>query len=123
MRRERIIALGEHAVTVRELTVGELRAWLADAEGQLLKDADGTPDIVALWLLDECTLGDLMRMSSATREQLDDMADSELRALVAACKELNPGFFALRGRLMAIGERAMAMPPPPPASLSEPSAA
>lgn len=106
MRRERHIEVGGHALTVRELTVAEIRAWLADAESQLLRDADGTPDVVGLWLLDECSFGDLLRMSTVTRDQLGDFTPAEIRELVAVCRELNPDFFTLRARLMRIGEQA-----------------
>lgn len=116
MRREQQLELGGQAITVHELTVGEVRVWLADAEGQVQMDADGTPDVVALWLLDDCTFGDLRRMSSATREQLDSLTDSQLRALVDACKGLNPGFFGMRARLMALGQSSLAALEPPPAS-------
>lgn len=122
MRREKTLDLAGQAVTVHELTVGEVRAWLADAEGQVPKDANGTPDVVALWLLDDCTLGDLARMSDVTPEQLSGLTDSTLRELVAACKALNPGFFGLRGRLMALGQASLGLTPMP-ADSSTPSAA
>ena len=107
MRREKQLELLGQPVTVRELTVGEVRAWLADAEGQVQRDADGMPDIVGMWLLEDCTFGDLMQMSSASRDLLDSATESDLLRLVACCRELNPGFFGLRARLMAIGQRAL----------------
>lgn len=122
MRREKTITVGEQPIAVRELTVGELRAWLADVDGQIQRDADGTPDVVGLWLLDDCSFGDLMRMSSVTREQMDAMTETDLRALVAACRELNPGFFGMRARLMAIGQQAMTTQQPAPETSPAPSA-
>ena len=103
MRREKQLDLAGQAVTVRELTVGEVRAWLADAEGQAQRDADGMPDIVGLLLLEDCTFGDLKRMSDVSDGQLNDLTGSDLRVLVDACKDLNPGFFGLRARLTALG--------------------
>jgi len=37
---------------------------------------------------------------------MDGIAPSELRKVVEAAKALNPDFFALRGRLVALGRRA-----------------
>jgi hypothetical protein len=113
MRREKPLELAGQAVTVRELTVGEVRAWLADAEGQVGRDADGMPDIIGLWLLDECSFGDLKRMSDVSDERLNDLTDSDLRALVDACKDLNPGFFGLRARLTALGKASLESPAAP----------
>lgn len=113
MRREKQLDLAGQTVTVRELTVGEVRAWLADAEAQVQRDVDGMPDIVGLWLLDECSFGDLKRMSDISDERLNDLTDSDLRALVDACKDLNPGFFGLRARLTALGAASLESPAAP----------
>ncbi len=121
MRREKQVEIAGQPVTVRELTVGEVRAWLADAEGQMQRDADGQPDIVGLLLLEDCTFGDLMQMSTITRERMDGATESDLLRLAACCKELNPGFFGMRARLMALGQRALDQQAP--ASSSSPSAA
>lgn len=105
MRREEHTTLGGHDITVRELTVGEVRAWLASVEQIATEIDSGRPDVVALFLLDDCTFADLQRMSTVTAEQLDSLGQAELRDLAAKCRELNPDFFGLRSRLLSLGRQ------------------
>lgn len=89
------LQLGAVAVTVRELTVLQVRSWLADTiapKEQL--------DVVDQVLFSECSLSDLQRMTSLTLEQINQLRPSELRQVIALCKELNPDFFAFMGRLV-----------------------
>ncbi|MNR32767.1 hypothetical protein D3C85_1503830 [compost metagenome] len=46
-------------------------------------------------MLGECTLSDIQRMTTLTTEDIDGMRPSQLREVLAACKELNPDFFGL----------------------------
>jgi len=102
MRAERKVTLDGREVTVRELTVGEVRQWL-----QELTSAGERPiDLIAEELFAECSLEDLARMSELSVGEMDGIAPSELRKVVEAAKALNPDFFALRGRLVALGRRA-----------------
>ena len=83
------------SVTVKELTVGEVRNWLLDAE----TGVEGDP-LHAL-VLEECSFDDLARMSDIDARALEGYTPSELAPLVAAAKELNPHFFRVRAALTA----------------------
>lgn len=100
MRLTREVRLGDDSVTVHELTVAEIDAWWAE----LQREVQGTPqaaeprelDVVAARLMGDLTFGDLRRLSSVTDAQLRAATQSELAALAAEAKALNPLFFALR---------------------------
>lgn len=91
-------------VTVKELTVGEIRAWLA---GVTERAAGG--DVVDVALLDEdgATLGDIKNMSDLTVAEIDDLTPSELAAVLASIKEVNRSFFTMRAKLERLGEAAL----------------
>lgn len=113
----RSLTLGEGgdaplAVTVRELTVGEIRAWLKDVQAQ--SDA---VDVVDVMLLRDVSLQDVMRLTSLTAVQVEGLGPSQLRTVVEAAREINEDFFALRAGLLTV---AVAIPSE---SSSAPSAA
>ncbi len=93
------IDLGDCTVTVRELTVAEVRAWLREAETA----GEGEVDIVGEALMEECSFDDLARMSDLAVEEMDDLAPSEIAQVIAAAREVNPAFFGLRDRLLRLG--------------------
>ncbi|MBN9696865.1 MAG: hypothetical protein J0L85_13815 [Zoogloea sp.] len=85
------------AVTVRELTVGEIRAWLKDVQSQ--SDA---VDVVDVMLLRDVSLQDVMRLTSLTATQVESLGPSRLREVVAVAREINEDFFALRAGLLTV---------------------
>jgi hypothetical protein len=88
-----VIKVGDADVTVRELTVAEVSAWLNDAEA-------GRPVNVAHELaFDAFGLDDLAHMSDISADELAKHAPSEMAELVRECKALNPHFFRVRARL------------------------
>ncbi len=90
------VQLGDLAVTVRELTVGEVRDWLAGIEkGTALVDAGGE------FVWDDLSLADLARMSDAPAAAFDAFAPSELEPLREAARALNPHFFRTRAAVAA----------------------
>lgn len=101
------VELSGRTVHVRELTVGEIRNWLANVE------ASG--DMVDLALFEEVSLTDLQRMTDL--ETLEDLAPSQLRRIEAKAREVNGDFFGMRDRLAKIG-RAVALPDFPEPSAS-----
>lgn len=95
----REIQLGERSVIVREMTVGDVRNWLADvsADGALVNWVDDG-------LMGDISLRDLARMTSLKVEEMDSWRPSELQQVIDEARELNPHFFALRGRMLkAVG--------------------
>lgn len=96
MRRTKEIELGESRITVKELTLAEIRNWLAEDEQAEERD------IVGALLLDDCPLADLLRFCDATAEQIDGMTQSELHTLLGVAKEMNPDFFHLRSKLLRL---------------------
>lgn len=101
MRVIREIDVGGKAVQVRELTVGEIRAWLKDA-------AAPGGDLVDAALFEEFSLSDLCRMTTLKAEDIDPLSPAEIRSIATVAQEVNADFFAMRGRLAALGRRAIA---------------
>lgn len=91
----REIKVGERRVTVRELTVAEVRQWLGDATAKL------PVDLVDAILFEEISLPDLARMTSLDVEAMSDWQPSQLREVITAAKEMNKDFFALRERIVS----------------------
>ena len=83
-------------VTVKELTVGEVRNWLLDAETGV------SDDPLHSLALEECSLADLARMCDVDARALEDYTPSQLAPLVAVAKELNPHFFRVRAALSGV---------------------
>lgn len=96
MAATRTVTVGATAVTVRELTFGEVRDWLTETEtGQ-------AEDPLHALALEECSLADLARMSSISVRELEDYTPTILTDLLAACKALNPHFFRVRAALSGV---------------------
>lgn len=88
-----MIELNGGPVAVKELTVGEIRAWLRDT-------SQASADLIDALLVDEVSISDLMRMTDLTAERMDELRPSDLNRLRDAAKEVNPDFFKLRGRIL-----------------------
>jgi len=85
--------VGDVEVVCREMAVGQLRSMIASSlEGDLVDD----------FLFEHVRLQDLVQMTNLTREQIDGFTPSSLRVVVEACKEANPDFFSMAGRLAAL---------------------
>lgn len=103
MRVEKTIAALGREVRVRELTVAEIRRWLAD-----VSTPSGEIDVADQLLFEDVALSELQRMTDLTDAEIGEAAPSELRPILALCREVNRDFFVLRNRLMVIGEQKMA---------------
>lgn len=84
------------AVTVRELTVGEVRDWVTEIES-----GGKTIDVAGEFVFEDCSVDDLVRMSDMPREAFDDMAPSQIEPIREAARALNPGFFRVRAAVAA----------------------
>lgn len=80
-------------VICREMTVLQVRKWLADASSPA--DLDVVSDV----LFSDCSLGDLKRMCDLSDETVDSLKPSQVQQVIDVCKGLNPHFFALLGRM------------------------
>lgn len=101
MTLTKTIPLGALSVTVRELTVGEIRAWLK-------RTADGAgDDLVGDTLIAEISLADLMAMTDVKQDDLDNLTPNQVRELFDACREVNKDFFGLRERIEETGRRLL----------------
>lgn len=93
-------------ITVRELTVSEVRDWLTESEAASYRDP------VQALALPGLGLDELARMTDARASALEAFAPSELEELLAAARSLNPHFFRLRSALeWATGRLAPAPSP------------
>lgn len=101
------IKADDRLITVRELTVGEIRAWLASAEAQ----DDAGVDVVGALLFEQVTLDDLARMCDVSVDEMNALPLSVINQVKAAAEALNADFFALRGRIIQAA-KALAVAPP-----------
>lgn len=96
MAASRQVQIGSLAVTVRELTVGEVRDWLASVEsGQTLVDAAGE------YVFEDASVQELARMCDLPVSGFDAFAPSEIEPIRQAARDLNPHFFGLRAAVAA----------------------
>jgi len=91
----------EIPVQVKELTTGEIRAWLK-ASGSVVGD------VVDCTLFDDFSLPDLMTLTSLTADEIDQLPPSELRRVRQKAEEINADFFAMRNRVVQLGRQALA---------------
>lgn len=94
MRAEHVVQLDSLAVTVRELTLGEVRAWAHRVDAGLVEI-----DVIASGIVPDCELTDLFEMSSLTAAQADELTAAEINRVADVARKLNPHFFAYRTAL------------------------
>ena len=107
MRVIREIEVAGLKIQVRELTVGEIRAWLKDS-GMV------SGDLVDAALFEEFSLPDLQRMTDLTTEAVAGLTPGDLREVFKACEEVNADFFAMRSRALVLGRSALSGDSKPP---------
>jgi hypothetical protein len=95
------VELEGRAVTLRELTVQEVRDWALRAEQGLVP-----ADAVGHLCLDQVSLYDLELMGAPLAD-LNAMTASELEAVLTVAKRLNPHFFRVRAAMAAAALRLM----------------
>lgn len=91
--------VGDQTITARELTFGEVRAWLVE------ETASSQRDPVHALAFPGLGLDELARMCDAPIEILETFTPCELAPLVEAVRALNPPFFRVRKLLMAHVDR------------------
>lgn len=91
-----VIAVGERPVTVRELTIAEVRSWVAECE------AGAAVDPLRSLVFDDCSLDDLARMCDLPASEMEVYQPSALAELHDKCRAMNPHFFKVREALMSV---------------------
>ena len=91
----REVTLAGHSVICRELTVLQVRNWMEGLGSE-------APDPLSAMLFENCPLDDLKRMTDLNDETINSLRPSQIEQLIKVCKELNPHFFALLGRMAAV---------------------
>lgn len=96
------IYVGDKEVTVRELSVREIREWMKAAE----TDSSSMLDLGDV-LFEDVRIADLAVMSDASAEDLEAMSPSDLRAIADTCREVNEHFFAMSDRINPVLSEAL----------------
>ena len=106
------VQIAGNTYSIAELTVGAIRAWLADAGHVQANSEHPAEDIVGHLLLDGFTDRDLAAWSGIPLDVLrsDMVRPSELAALRDALQEVNPLFFGFLERMSALAASATAQP-------------
>lgn len=96
MTASKVVKVGEVEVIVRELSVSDVRKLMQEVSDQ---------DLVSNVLFEDIRLSDLCLMTSVTESQINDLRPSQLAKLLDACKEVNPHFFGMLGRLTKLPDK------------------
>lgn len=94
----KVVTVGGHEFTVKELGVAEIRALLLSAETEDEVDALGD------FLFPEIRLRDLVAFTTLTAEQIEGMLPSQLEEVIRECKAMNRHFFDLGARMVKAGQ-------------------
>lgn len=97
-----VVQLGQHFVTVREVSVTEVREWVAEHE------AGAAVDPLRAFVFDDCSLDDLARMCNMPAAHMEAFGPLELTPLRDKCKALNPHFFKVREALVSVSRAIQA---------------
>ena len=96
---EKQVMLNGQSVTVKELTVSDVRNWVAEQE------AGASVDPLRSMVFDDCSLDDLARMADIEAIALESMTFADLETLRTTCKALNPHFFRVRAALLRVARQ------------------
>lgn len=108
MRKEDKIMIDGIPVTIKELTVAEVRHWMMDMiENEKPKEnTDVVSNVLDQGLFEEIGLSDILRMTDMNRCQIERFTPSELKVIIEKCKVLNPDFFGMRARLVGLASKS-----------------
>ncbi len=100
MRRSKLVRLGDREITVKELTVAQVRSILSELE-------TGTELAVLDLLFTDVPTIALLASTELSENDLAEYSPSELEPLIDAFREANPFFVKMMKRLAALGEVAL----------------
>lgn len=84
--------IGDKEVTIKEMTVGEIRRMLA---AEHVEETAEQPIDVVGEILCEMSLSDILGMTDMSRDELEALAPSQINELAKKCMEVNAAFFAM----------------------------
>lgn len=97
MASRQVLRLGEgddaRVVVVRELTLGDFRAWLKHAAEHPMADP------VTALLFEQFDAADLVHFTDLTADELEAMTPAQMRKVWRVVQEVNGDFFAMLGRV------------------------
>lgn len=109
---EIVVGSAKTKVLVKELTLAEIRAWMDAAA-----TSQEPPDLLDDLFEDKNVLiSDLFVFSDAPKELIEDLAPSEIEALIDKVRAVNLRFFEMWRRRMAAARSAMIAPGASPAT-------
>ncbi len=88
------ITIGGQEITIREVSVGEIRAWMKELE---LSETD----VMDVALHKGWHMGAVRMITGLSREQLDEFLPSERRLIAQTCEAVNGDFFDLIRMVLA----------------------
>jgi hypothetical protein len=86
----RELEFGDKKITVRELTVAEVRAWLSEPPAIEQQEFDV---LTGLMSFDEIGVNDIYRFTDLKPGDVEGLTPSALKKIAAVVKELNSVFF------------------------------
>lgn len=102
----------ELTVTVKELTVADIRQWLKS-----LQDLEGLDVVNAALFQDEgASIDDVLRMTDLDSAEIEQLTPAEVSKVLEKCKKANPHFFRFRAAMVEIGNTEAAPTPSAPSS-------
>lgn len=109
-----IVQIDGKSILLRELTVADIRNWLA-----ALAVADDAPvDLADVLLFEDAGLrvGDFARLTNLSPEAIAALTPAALEQVLAKSREVNPRFFLALGRVLALGRMSIQQRPSPTSS-------
>lgn len=88
------VTIDTKEVVVKELTVAEIRSWLAEMSAMSEMDA------ISASLIEGVDFGLLGVMTDIAKPEIENMTPSQLQQVADACKERNRHFFTLWARII-----------------------
>ncbi|MEO5376436.1 MAG: hypothetical protein H7832_01425 [Magnetococcus sp. DMHC-6] len=99
MRMIKVKKIENREIQIREVTAGEIRAWLVSLQSE--KQCDPVGDL----LFPQTPLRVLSFMTDLSQEAMEQFTPMQLRDVLGECQEINPDFFGLLSRLMEAGKQ------------------
>ncbi len=82
-------------IVINQPTITEIKAYLEER-----KDAEFDP--VGDLLFEDCSVADVVFLTSLKNEEIDAMTPSEVQPIVDAAREANPAFFEMNERARSV---------------------